>query len=70
MTKQAAINDAQEKANLSKKNQVVYKYIMGGDPAGWTVSTYDYTHETLWERGHFRAPITTKVTVVTPATLC
>ena len=60
MTKLEAIHDAQEKANLSKENQVAFWYYQLGN------TVYDYTHESLWERRHFRVPITTKVTVVTP----
>ena len=60
MLKQEAIDDAQEKANLSKENQVVFRYIDGIEVM------FDYTHEHLWERRHFRVPVTTKVTTVTP----
>ena len=62
MIKGQAIEDAQSKANLSKKNQVVFTYIGGVEVL------FDYTHEHLWERRHFRVPITTKVVVVTPDT--
>jgi len=62
MTKLEAIHDAQEKANLSKKNQVVYKYTENVEVV------YDYTAEPLWGRRHFRQPITTKVVIVTPGT--
>ena len=66
MTKLEAIHDAQEKANLSKKNQVVFWYYqLGRDCVN---ATYDYTAESLWERRHFRVPITTKVVIVTPET--
>ena len=62
MTKLEAIHDAQEKANLGKKNQVVFRYIDGIE------AVFDYTTESLWERRHFRVPITTKVVIVTPGT--
>ena len=62
MTKLEAIHDAQEKANLSKQDQVVFRQIVGIEVV------FDYTHESLWERRHFRYPITTKVIVVTPET--
>jgi len=60
MTKQQAIKSAQEKANLSKQNQVVFRYINDIEVV------LDYTAESLWERRYFRVPITTKVIIVTP----
>ena len=60
MTKLEALKSAKEKANLSKQNQVVFQYVKGIEVL------FDYTHETLWDRRHFRPPITTKVAVVTP----
>ena len=69
MTKNEAIKAAKEKADQSKRNQVVFSYTAGDDPAGWTCLAYDYTHESLWTRRQHRVPIVTKVTVVTPDTL-
>lgn len=63
MTKLEALKSAKEKANLSKKNQVVFRYVKGIEVL------FDYTHETLWDRRHFCPPITTKVAVVTPDTV-
>jgi len=64
MTKELAIAGAKEKANLSKQNQVVYKY----ESEIESETEYDYTHESLWQRRHFHVPITTKVIVITPDT--
>jgi hypothetical protein len=63
MTKLEALKSAKEKANLSKKNQVVFQYVKG------IKVLFDYTHKTLWDRRHFHPPITTKVAVVTPDTV-
>ncbi len=60
MKKLEALKLAKEKANLSKKNQVVFRYVKG------TEVSFDYTHGTLWDRRHFYPPITAKVAVVTP----
>jgi len=76
MTKQEAIKAAKEKADLSKRNQVVFSYelrqiLHAGLPdskssiAG-SSTVYDYTHESLWTRRQHRVPIVTKVTVVKP----
>ena len=62
MTKDETYIAAKEKANLSKQNQVVYKY----ESEITSEIEYDYTHESLWNRRHFRQPVTIKVIVVTP----
>lgn len=68
MTKSEATKAAQEKANLSKQNQMVFSYasnVVCGSLCESQV-VHDYTHESLWKRRHFRAPIATEVIVVTP----
>lgn len=65
MTREETHIAAQEMANLSKKNQVVYKY----ESEITHETEYDYTHESLWDRRHFRHPVTIKFMVVTPELL-
>jgi hypothetical protein len=62
MKKKDAIKDAQEKANLTKLPQRVFRYIQG------TTVEFDYTHEHLWCRRRHQQPLPTIVTTVTPAT--
>ena len=61
MTKIQTIEDAQEKANLTRQLQTVFRYLDGVNVR------FDYTHSSLWGRRQYRQPIATEVTTVKPA---
>ena len=60
MIKKQALEDAQEKANISKQAQTVFRYIDGIEVR------FDYTFQHLWGRRRYRFPTTTMVTTVKP----
>lgn len=68
MKKTQAIIDAQKKANISKRPQIVFRYINNMVGPGFinSIVEFDYTFQHLWDRRRHRQPIATIVTTVKP----
>jgi hypothetical protein len=60
--KQQAIDDAQKRADLTKRDHIVFRYIEGINVQ------FDYTPTELWDKRRHRQPVVTKVTIVKPTT--